>query len=109
MIGLFKNKGLMSIDDYNDVITNDKTISLIDVRTKEEYADGHIPGSINLPVDEAENISRYVPDKSAKMLVYCRSGARTSRACQIFKTLGYKNVTNIGGILDWSGKIVKGD
>ncbi|HYH05250.1 MAG TPA: rhodanese-like domain-containing protein [Bacillota bacterium] len=78
-------------------------IRLVDVRTSEEYREGHIPGSILLPLDrlttEAEET---LPDKNAEMIVYCRSGNRSATASQSLTEMGYTNVANLtGGIMDW--------
>lgn len=82
---------------------------LIDVRTPEEYDEGHIPGSVNLPLGRTDAIKAVAPDPEARLYVYCRSGARSTQACALFQRMGYKNVTNIGGILSWPGEIEEGE
>ena len=82
----------------NDVV-------LIDVRTEEEYKEGHIPGSLLIPLDQASNICTIVPDKNKTLFVYCLSGGRSKNACGIFQKLGYVDVTNIGGIASYSGEL----
>lgn len=77
---------------------------LLDVRTEEEYAGGHVPGSRNVPLD---HIGRADLDPSAPLFVYCRSGARSGQACAILKQRGY-NATNIGGILTYDGILEQG-
>jgi phage shock protein E len=72
---------------------------LIDVRTTEEYAGGHIPGSVSLPLDRISSIKL---DKSHPLFVYCQSGARSGQACVWLKRQGY-TVTNIGGIAGYRG------
>lgn len=72
---------------------------LLDVRTPEEYAGGHIPGSVNLPLDAIASIQ--IP-REVPLFVYCRSGARSSQAVSWLKTHGYP-AQNIGGILNYSG------
>jgi rhodanese-related sulfurtransferase len=79
---------------------------LVDVRTPEEYASGHIPKAINIPVS---TISDNPPtmNKDALIIVYCRSGSRSARAKDTLEEMGYTNVYNVGGIIDWTGEIVK--
>ncbi len=77
-------------------------IVLLDVRTPEEYAVIRIPGSILIPVEiiEEEALSR-LPDRSAPVFIYCRSGRRSITAAEILLNLGYTNVYDLGGIIDW--------
>ena len=81
---------------------------IIDARTQEEYDQGHIPGAIMIPeyeiVDRAEN---ELPDKDQLILVYCRSGRRSKIAAEELVKLGYTNVKEFGGIIDWEYEIVK--
>lgn len=86
-------------------LKQDRSILLIDVRTPEEYAAGHIPNSKNIPLQQAEQIQTYFPDQDSRIFVYCLSGARSRSACGIFAKLGYHNITNIGGINAWNGSI----
>ena len=79
---------------------------LLDVRSKQEYQSGHIPGSINVPLQTIEKILHTVKKKDTPMYVYCLSGARSSRAVSSLKQMGYHNVKNIGGISAYSGKVV---
>ena len=77
---------------------------LLDVRTEQEYRDGHIPGSRNLPLQELDRIGSVVDGTSVPLFVYCYSGARSRQAVAALRSLGYANVRNIGGIADYSGK-----
>jgi len=73
---------------------------LVDVRTPEEFAEGHIKGAINLPVDELEQRkSELKPD--AEIVLYCRSGARSGRAKSMLERSGYQRVYNLGGMSNW--------
>lgn len=81
---------------------------LLDVRTGEEYYDGHIPGSVNIPLDELQSAGDRLPAKETPVYVHCYSGARSRRAALILKRLGYTNVTDIGGISNYNGKIERG-
>lgn len=83
-------------------------VLLLDVRTRGEYAGGHIPNSISLPLDELKaKIARTAPDKNAELIVYCLSGGRASQACGILAAMGYTNVKNLGGISDWPYEITR--
>lgn len=83
---------------------------ILDVRTPEEYAAGHIPNAINIPNETigASEISA-LPDKDQLILVYCRSGRRSKEAAQKLVSLGYTNIVEFGGILDWTGETVSGE
>ena len=76
-----------------------------DCWTREEYLQGHIPGSQNLDVQEIQKAPSLLPDKEAALFVYCHSGARSGQAAFMLKKMGYTNVTNIGGIMDYHGQI----
>ena len=84
----------------------DSNTDLIDVRTKEEYAEGHIPGSINIELDEIEKIVDIIKDKNSHIYLYCRSGHRSGIALNKVKELGYRDLTNIGGIIHYNEEIV---
>ena len=77
---------------------------LLDVRTPEEYRDGHIPGSCNVPLQAIDEIESIVEDMETPLFVYCRSGNRSGRATAILRDMGYRNVKNIGGIAAYTGK-----
>ncbi len=85
--------------------SNTEKAVLVDVRTVEEYASGHIPKSRNVPLDNIGRIALAVPDKNTPVFVYCLSGGRSSRATSLIKQMGYTNVTNIGGISAYRGKV----
>lgn len=80
---------------------------LLDVRTAEEYREGHIEGSINLPLDSITTTPVVVKDKSTPLFVHCYSGSRSGQAVAFLKRIGYNNVKNIGGIGSFAGKVVK--
>jgi len=72
---------------------------LIDVRTPEEFADGHLQGALLLPVDRiAQDIAARVPDKNTPVRLYCRSGRRSALALEALRQLGYTRVQNLGGL-----------
>lgn len=75
---------------------------ILDVRAQEEYDEGHIPGAVVIPHTEVEaRAEAELPDKEQVILVYCRSGRRSKLAAQTLADLGYTNVKEFGGILDW--------
>ena len=81
---------------------------IIDARTQEEYNEGHIPGAILIPEYEiADRAEKELPDKDQLILVYCRSGRRSKIAAEELVKLGYINVKEFGGIIDWEYEIVK--
>lgn len=87
--------------------SNLKTI-ILDVRTKAEYDEGHIKDSILIPDTEiAEKAENMLPDKNAEILIYCRSGRRSEVAAKKLINLGYTNVKDFGGIIDWPYEVVK--
>lgn len=83
-------------------LENEKGIILLDVRTYEEYTEKHIPGSILIPVDAIEKEApSKLTDKNATIFVYCRTGRRSAIAAEALAKMGYTNVYNLGGIIDW--------
>ena len=74
---------------------------LLDVRSPEEYATGHLEGARNIPHDRIEaEIAAVVPDKTAQVVLYCRSGRRADTALKAMRAMGYENVSNYGGLED---------
>ncbi len=83
-------------------------VIILDVRTKEEYENGHIENSILIPLDEIESeAGNILKDKEQKILVYCRSRNRSSTAANLLAKMGYNNIYDFGGIKDWPYEIVK--
>ena len=81
---------------------------VLDTRTEEEFAEGHIPNAILIPHYEiAQRAEKELPDKDQLILVYCRSGNRSKQASQVLADLGYTNVKEFGGIIDWEYEIEK--
>ena len=81
---------------------------ILDVREQDEYDEGHIPGAILIPYGEiADRAEKELPDKDQLILVYCRSGRRSKIAAEELVKLGYTNVKEFGGIIDWKYEIVK--
>ena len=91
------NKGLALCRDTEGAL-------LIDVREAEEYAAGHIPGSLNLPLSAIDTAEIQLRDPEAPLFVYCLAGTRSARAVARLKSLGYTRVENIGGIRGYRGE-----
>ena len=91
-----------------EIMDTEQEYIIIDARTEEEFAEGHIENAILIPEyeikDRAEN---ELPDKDALILVYCRSGRRSKIASEELVKLGYTNVKEFGGIIDWPYDVVK--
>ena len=81
---------------------------VLDVRTQEEYDQGHIPGAMLIPHTDIEtNAETMLTDKDQMILVYCRSGRRSKMAAEALVALGYTNIREFGGIMDWPYEVVK--
>ena len=79
----------------------EKGAKLIDVRTPEEFADGHIPGAVNVPLDQLGQRLEAIGPKDAAGVVYCRSGGRSAAAARRLRGLGYTAVNDLGGMSAW--------
>ena len=92
----------ITAEEAKKIMDTESEYVVLDVRTEEEFAQGHIPGAMLIP-DYAirEEAEKALPDKDALILVYCRSGRRSKNAAQILLELGYTNIREFGGILDW--------
>ena len=103
-MNLFKrpdiNKG---VEDWITV----KDAVLLDVRTVDEYRQGHIDGSLNIPLQNIHAVKNNIPDLDKPIYVHCLSGGRSAQATSVLKSMGYTNVTDIGGINSYRGKVVK--
>lgn len=89
---------------------DEKEVTILDVRTAQEYAEGYISGAVNLPNEEiGGEPPEQIPEKDAVLLVYCRSGRRSKEAADKLVDLGYTNVYDFGGIIDWTYETVKGE
>ena len=95
------------IDEGLKEYRKDGHAMLLDVREEDEYEEGHVPGSLNLPLSRITEAGKVLSDKDAKLYVYCRSGARSAKACMVLTEMGYHAV-NIGGILDYTGEVKTG-
>lgn len=105
LFGRKPNFSCVSMPEAQTELNRDHTIRLVDVRTPEEYRSGHIPNSVNVPLDRLGDIARAVPEKDARMFIYCLSGSRSRSASAQLAAMGYTDVSNIGGISQWTGRI----
>ncbi|MFZ9858746.1 MAG: rhodanese-like domain-containing protein [Roseiflexaceae bacterium] len=94
----------ISVKDLATRLESDKTLLVLDVRSPEEYTqDGHVPGSVLIPLPELAMRLNEVP-KDRPVACFCRSGNRSQVACDMLRQQGYTNVTNVlGGIGAWRG------
>ena len=97
----------IGMDEAVHMMEEESGYIILDVRTQEEFEDGHIPGAFNIP-NEAIGTGEIaeLPDKEQLILVYCRSGNRSKQASKKLVALGYTNIVEFGGINDWTGEIV---
>ena len=98
----------ITAEQAKSIMDTEKDYVIIDARTEEEFAEGHIENAILIPEYEIANrAEKELPDKEQLILVYCRSGRRSKIASEELVKLGYTNVKEFGGIIDWPYKIVK--
>ena len=92
----------ITAEEAKGIMDREEGYIILDVRTQEEYDQGHIPGAIQISHEEiAEKAEDVLTDKNQLILVYCRSGRRSKIAAEILVDLGYTNIKEFGGILDW--------
>ena len=97
----------ISAQEAKTIMDTEKDYIIIDARTEEEFAAGHIANAILIPEYEiAERAEAELPNKDALILVYCRSGRRSKIASEELVKLGYTNVKEFGGIIDWPYEVV---
>lgn len=90
-----------------EIMDEQSEIVIVDVRTQEEYEDGHIENAVLIPDYEIkEKAEKIIDDKNKKILVYCRSGRRSASAAKILLEMGYTDVLDFGGIIEWPYSIV---
>lgn len=98
----------ISAEKAKELMNTEKDYVVLDARTQEEFDEGHIEGAIMIPEYEVSTrAEKELPDKDQLILVYCRSGRRSKIAAQALQDLGYTNVKEFGGIIDWPYEIVK--
>jgi rhodanese-related sulfurtransferase len=98
----------ITAEQAKTIMDTEKDYVIIDARTEEEFAEGHIENAILIPEYEIANrAEKELPDKEQLILVYCRSGRRSKIASEELVKLGYTNVKEFGGIIDWPYKTIK--
>lgn len=99
----------VSMEEGLKLMASDSNFILLDVRTPEEFAAGHIPGAIQLTNETftKQDAEKLITDKTMTIYVYCRSGRRSKQSSQKLIDFGYTNVIEIGGILDYNGPVEK--
>ena len=97
----------ISMEDAITMMAEESGYIILDVRTAQEFQERHIPGAINIANEDigTEEIPA-LPDKNQLILIYCRSGNRSKQAAQKLVDLGYTNIVEFGGIIDWPGETV---
>ena len=113
LLGLFGCKGYadLKVDEFEKMLAEDGTAQLVDVRTEEEFAEGHLPGAINIDWRGEDFMAQAeaLLDKERTVMVYCRSGRRSAEAAAKIDGAGFKTYNMLGGILAWkeAGKPVE--
>ncbi len=104
---MFGNKfKVISMQEAKEIFKTPGDYIILDVRRPDEFALGHIPGAINYANEDIRNEAPAVlPDKDRLIYVYCRSGRRSKEAASKLAAMGYSNLVEFGGILDWTGEI----
>lgn len=98
----------ITMSEAVEMMASESDYIILDVRRPDEFSAGHIPNAVNIPNESigADEIDE-LPDKDRLILVYCRSGNRSKQASEKLVRLGYTNIVEFGGILDWKGEIEK--
>lgn len=93
-------------DEAREMIASNPDVIILDVRTPQEFERKHIVNAVLLPIEDLrEGDFSKLPDKDAKILIYCWTGRRAADSAQILIDNGYKNVYEMGGIVDWVGSV----
>mgnify|MGYP001098711213 CR=1 FL=1 len=98
----------LSQEEWSTQSSSSKNSVIIDVRTPQEWSEGIIPGAVKLNIMDTDHFIEELKklDNQKEYFVYCRSGARSGKACEMMDDLGFKSASNlVGGILEWSGEI----
>ncbi len=96
----------ITMDEAKEIFETPGDYIILDVRRADEFAEGHIPGAINVANEDiASDEPAELPDKAQTIYVYCRSGNRSKQASAKLANMGYENIIEFGGIIDWTGDI----
>ena len=100
----------ISQEEAMDMLETESDYILLDVRTPEEFSSSHIPGAVNVPVEDiGDEPPQALPDKQQLIMVYCRRGNRSKTAAQKLYDMGYSNVVEFGGINTWPGDVTSSE
>ena len=106
--GMVNSYKQISQEEAAQMMEEDEGHVIVDVRTQEEYDEGHIPGAICIPNEEITDTKpELLPDVDQVILIYCRSGRRSKEAAEKLFNMGYTHIYEFGGIIDWTGEIEK--
>ena len=98
----------ITAEEAKKIMDSDAEYIILDTREQDEFDEGHIPGAIMIPYTEIDSrAEEMIPDKNNLILVYCRSGRRSKIAAESLSKLGYTNVKEFGGIIDWPYEVEK--
>lgn len=96
------NNRVITAKEAYEEMQEDDSIVIVDVRREDEYETGHVPGAILIPNETiGTEEPELLPDKDARIFIYCRSGNRSAQAAKKLAALGYTDITDFGGIMDW--------
>lgn len=98
----------ITMEEAKDIFQNSGGYIILDVRRADEFSEGHIPGAVNYANEDIlQDKPEVLPDLEQTIYVYCRSGRRSKEAADKLVQMGYTNIIEIGGILDWNGELEK--
>ena len=104
-MGFFDLFRIPDINQKMDEYRNTEGAVLLDVRTPEEFREGRIPESRNIPLQVLNRVNNQIPAKDTPIFIYCYSGSRSGQAVSMLRRMGYTSVTNLGGIAAYSGRV----
>lgn len=103
-----ENYRQISQEEAWEIMKNETEFTIVDVRTPEEFAEGHIEGAVNVPLETiGQGEIPDLPDRSRRLLVYCRSGVRSKMAAGKMAAMGYEKIEEFGGVITWRYGLVK--
>lgn len=95
---IYRHREDITVKEMLEILKTNQNVTILDVRSSQEYREGHLTGSINIPVYDIEkNVKDHIKNKEDIIIVYCSAGVRSKKAVQILRKLGYKNLYNIEG------------
>ena len=98
----------ITMDEAREIFQTEGAYLILDVRRPDEFAQGHIPGAMNIANEDiGSSEPKELQDKEQKIYIYCRSGNRSKQAATKLAAMGYTNIVEFGGIIDWTGDIEK--